>query len=52
MRQKGNPAEIKVILNKERPKAPTKVRSFIIIQLLSEICSRFRGSCNTFDEVN
>ena len=39
-------------MHEERPKAPTKVRSFTIDQLLLKICARFLKSCNTFDEAN
>ena len=39
-------------MNEERPEAPTKVRSFIMGQLLLEICARFLESCNIRDEVN
>ena len=39
-------------MNKERPEAPTKVRSFIMGRLLLEICARFLESCNIRDEVN
>ena len=39
-------------MNEKRPETSTKVRSFIMGQLLSEICAKFLESCNILDEAN